>query len=224
MSEFRHNRPHGTTPLTQHIQEIHAELLEMAPDLRRNGQRVCLVLATDGVPTNKHGANEEIYRREFVDALRNLEGLPVWVVIRLCTDNDKVVSFWNDIDSILELDIDVLDDFTAEAKEIEEFNPWINYALPLHRLREFGNPDRLYDLIDERAFTKSEARDFCATLFGADSFDGVADPNVDWKSYLAQLSIITEKSGKAWNPLQRRQKKWVSVNKLRRGGARWLLG
>ena len=223
--QFRRTEPHGATPLTKHIREIHAEIVEMAPALRRTGQRVCLVLATDGLPTDDYGSSGEVHRQRFVEALRNLEGLPVWVVIRLCTDDEDVVSFWNDIDAILELDIDVLDDFTAEAKEIEEFNPWINYALPLHRLREFGNHDRLYDLIDEREFTRSEARDFCSILFGKDSFDGVPDPNADWQSYLTHLSSITQQAGKVWNPLQRRPKKWVSVNRLRRGksAARWLL-
>ena len=107
--QFRRSKPHGATPLTKHIREIHAELLEMAPALGRTAQQVWLALATDGLPTDDYGGSGEVHRQRFVEALRNLEGLPVWVVIRLCTDDEDVVSLWNDIDAILARDIDVLD-------------------------------------------------------------------------------------------------------------------
>jgi hypothetical protein len=132
----------------------------------------------------------------------------------LCTDEDKVVNFYNDLDAILELSVDVLDDFTAEAKEIHEFNPWLNYALPLHRLREFGSHDRLFDLIDERPFTKSEIRDFCAILFGDANFDGIPDPSIDWNSFLSHLSRLAQNENDQWNAIKRRKTPWVSVKKL----------
>ena len=48
----------------------------------------------------------------------------MWVVIRLCTDEDAIVNYWNDIDGELELDMDVLDDFMGEGKEVFDANPW----------------------------------------------------------------------------------------------------
>ena len=36
--------------------------------------------------------------------------LPVLLVIRLCTSEEAVVQYWNNIDSQLEIDVDVLDD------------------------------------------------------------------------------------------------------------------
>ena len=95
-------------------------------------------------------------------------------------------------------------------------NPWLNYALPLHRLRELGYHDRLFDLIDERRFTKSEVRDFCAILFGESNFDGVPDPTFDWRAFLSHLSRLAQNESDQWNPLKRRRQKLVSVNKLGR--------
>lgn len=59
----------------------------------------------------------------------------VWVVIRLCTDEQPVVDFYNALDSVLELPLEVLDDHLNEAKECHQFNSWLNYALPLHRCK-----------------------------------------------------------------------------------------
>ena len=78
-------RPGGVTPLVSHILEIQQSVTNMAPDLIRKGQRVAIIIATDGVPTDDRGYQNDETRRQFIDSLRLLEGLPVWVVVRLCT-------------------------------------------------------------------------------------------------------------------------------------------
>mmetsp|Transcript_65054 Transcript_65054/g.96091 ORF Transcript_65054/g.96091 Transcript_65054/m.96091 type:complete len:115 (-) Transcript_65054:22-366(-) len=86
-------KPGGVTPLTRHIWEIQQSIQETAPQLVANGQKVVIVLATDGLPTDEQGYGGECITDEFVRALKSLEGLPVWLVVRLCTDEEPVTRF-----------------------------------------------------------------------------------------------------------------------------------
>ena len=138
ISIMSRTKPTGVTPLTNHIIDIHRTILPLAPQLRATGKRIVIVIATDGLPTDDYGQSNNLARQQLTDSLRELEGLPIWIVIRLCTDEDNVVEFYNELDDNLELNMDVLDDFCGEAAEVYEHNSWLNYALPLHRMREMG--------------------------------------------------------------------------------------
>jgi hypothetical protein len=50
-----------------------------------------VVIATDGESSDG----------DIVTAMKPLKQLPCWVVIRLCTDQDSIVDYWNNIDSEL---------------------------------------------------------------------------------------------------------------------------
>jgi len=213
---MRHARPGGCTPLTTHILDIYNEISQMAPELRRLGQKVVITIATDGLPTDELGYGGAQQNQEFVDSLRLLEGLPVWVVVRLCTDDDKVVDFYNDLDGQLELSLEVLDDFVGEAIEVTNEQPWLNYSLPLHRLREFGFHDRVFDMLDERPLTKTEIRDFCYILFGRESFDGVQDPNIDWDSFSHDMHRLLLLESQQYDPVTKRVSFWINMNRLNR--------
>lgn len=94
--------PRYRTPLSQHIYQIHGRISQEAPNLRARGQRICVILATDGLPSdnprNVRGGPKESFRQ----ALNSLHGLPVWVVVRLLTDEDAVVDYYNDLDQQVE--------------------------------------------------------------------------------------------------------------------------
>jgi len=87
-------KPGGVTPLAEHVNDIYQFVDSLKPQLDAAGKKVAIILATDGLPTDRQGISGEHIKQLFVQSLRRLEGLPVWLVIRLCTDEeDVVVSF-----------------------------------------------------------------------------------------------------------------------------------
>ncbi len=142
------NNNGGGTPLCRHINEIAEDIAFRAAQLRSTGQKACIIIATDGESSDGDVAS----------ALRPLKDLPVWVVIRLCTNQDRIVEYWNNVDGQLELSMDVLDDHKGEAKEIYKANPFITYGEPLHRMREFGVSIKDFDTIDEKTIPPSGLR------------------------------------------------------------------
>jgi Mg-chelatase subunit ChlD len=214
LQTMRNSRPEGCTPLSRHIREIRDNVISMEASLRQNGTRVVIVIATDGMPTDDRGYGGQAAQQEFIQALRSMEGLPVWMVVRLCTDEDHVVEFYNELDSQLELSLDVLDDFMGEAAEIYKLNGWLNYALPLHRMREMGIYNRLFDLLDERLLTADELREFMVLLFGVANFDGVPDPQADWDGFVHAINRIQQNERNPWNPITKRLSPWIDVVKL----------
>ena len=146
--------PGGGTPLCYHVAEIAKKIMTLAPDLRAAGKKATLVIFTDGQASDG----------DIAAALKPLNDLPVWVVIRLCTDEAPVVNYWAAIDGQLELNMEVIDDAMGEAKEIQAKNKWLNYAEPLHRLREFGVTAKQIDMLDEVMLSKDQLHSFCAYL------------------------------------------------------------
>jgi hypothetical protein len=207
-------QPGGVTPLTAHLNEIRSRIQAVEHALRSQGQQVVVVLATDGLPSDDSGYATEYVKNEFVGALRSLQSLPVWVVVRLCTDDDEVVEYYNDLDKVLELPLEVIDDFLGEASEIGGANRWLNYALPLHRCREMGYHHRIFDLLDERLLNKDELYEFLCLLFGKDALQSAPDIHADWSGFCNVLSKVVQQQGREWNPRTRRLGPWVDMQIL----------
>lgn len=217
LSTIMNASPGGVTPLVRHIREIQQEVAAMAPALMEKGQRVAIILATDGLPTDERGIGGEMQKRLFIEAMRSLEGLPVWIVIRLCTEDNTVVQFYNDLDNQLELSLEVLDDFIAEGQEVYEMNKWLTYGLPLHRIREMGFHDRLFDLLEERKLTKDEVYDLCRIIFGPEKLDGgVPEPAVDFKGFAKCIARLVETEPKQWSPSKKKMLPWIRMEALKR--------
>lgn len=103
LKEVFDESPGGKTPLCAQIAGVVKEIKAIQDVLRSAGKKACVVIVTDGEATDG----------DVAAALKPLEDLPVWVVIRLCTDEVNVIKYWQDIDRVLELELDVLDDVVS---------------------------------------------------------------------------------------------------------------
>eukprot|EP00596_Hydrurales_sp_CCMP1899_P008716 CAMPEP_0119033806 /NCGR_PEP_ID=MMETSP1177-20130426/873_1 /TAXON_ID=2985 /ORGANISM="Ochromonas sp, Strain CCMP1899" /LENGTH=348 /DNA_ID=CAMNT_0006990845 /DNA_START=48 /DNA_END=1090 /DNA_ORIENTATION=- len=204
--------PGGGTPLCFHVNEVMKQIIEIAPQLKAAGKKAALVICTDG----------EASDGDIASVLRQLHALPVWVVIRLCTDQDAIVDYWNNIDNQIELNMDVIDDPIGEAKEIDRLNNWLTYGEPLHRLREFGVTAKEIDMIDEVTLSAEQMRNLCAFIFGVDG-QSMPHPEVDFHAFANALSDLNDREPMVWNPMTGSLTKWINMKKLaatynRRGG------
>ena len=201
--------------MVTHINEIREEVEALAPSLRADGQKVAIILATDGLPTNPPGVPLGNERKNFVAALRSLEGLPVWIVIRLCTDSQRIVNYYNDLDSELELSIEALDNYRDEALELYGPNLWLNYTIQLHCMQEMGFQEQYFDFWDERTLTLTELNEFCVMLFGEKNFGGAPTPEQNLKEFCKAIKGMAKKESLVFHPVRYVMKEVVSVTKIK---------
>merc|ERR1712038_178320 len=116
---------------------------------------------------------------------------------------EHIVNFYNDLDKQLELSIEVLDNYTDEATEMHDSNPWLNYTLQLHRMREMGFQKRLFDVLDERPLTLAELEEFCLMLFGEEKMANVPNPERDFKMFCKDVKKLAKSVPKQWHPARR---------------------
>lgn len=206
--------PKGCTPLTKRVLEIRENIFGIKDQLEANRERVVVVLATDGIPTNRDGQLTRETRDTFVDALKSLSTLPVWIVVRLCTQAEDVVKFYEALNQTNGLHIEVLDDYFSEAQDFYRYNKWVNYALPLHRAREMGVKHRMFDLVIERKLTLSEVKEYFAFLFGKEDIEVLPDPCEDFDGFLACASKFLAKQPNSYNPIKKKVMPLVDLKKL----------
>jgi hypothetical protein len=109
-------QPTGGTPLCKHINDIVMQIRSIEASLRANNQLAMVVIATDG----------EASDGDVVQALRPLANLPCWVTVRLCTEDENVDRYWNSVDNaLIEMKIDIIEDFVVEGRLFHQFNPWM---------------------------------------------------------------------------------------------------
>lgn len=84
--------------MCRHITEIVNQIRGIEAQLRANGDRAVVMIATDGEASDGNIA----------EALRPLHTLPCNVIVRLCTSEEVVTKYWNNLDNELELNMDIL--------------------------------------------------------------------------------------------------------------------
>lgn len=197
--------PSGGTPLCRHILEVTHQIRLMEHELRAAGQKAILVIATDGESSDGN----------IIEALKPLQQLPVWVVVRLCTDDSKIGKYWNEIDEEIELEMDVLDDLRGEAVEVRDLNPWLTYAEPIHQMREFGITLKEFDLLDERSLSHEQIRSICAMLLteGDENLE-LPHPDLDVAAFISEVQGRLSRKPKVWSPSHGNMQPWIQLGPL----------
>lgn len=198
--------PTGCTPLYEHILAFWNIIEPQISAMKNAGLRAVLVIITDGVDSSR--TFEEV-----ATLLTTFVGKPVWVVVRLCTNDKAVMKFWNKMDGVMENQMEVMDDLNHEAKEISRFNPWLSYAPYLHQFRESGmssSPE--LDRVDEVRLTKAERVLFIAKLLNvAPQTLNINNKDGFWamvESYLPNIPLV-------WNPKRQQMVSAIIVPKKR---------
>jgi len=195
--------PGGLTPLRERLEEIHHRIQAQQQELAHSGQRVVLVIATDGLPTgpNAGWGSQASNRNQLVDILKRLGfGLSVFIVIRLCTDESDVVDYYNKLDEELELPLEVVDDIQGEAREIRsQGNTWLTYSPLLHKIREGGTFVKLVDLLDERRLTPNEVSIFAQLLLRQEQDEPMPRSADD---FCTALSSAIDRTPLVYDPLK----------------------
>jgi hypothetical protein len=200
---LRRVTPTGATPLAPRL-EVYAS------SQGASGRLAFLVLITDGAPTPVSGGGPTKQAgRAALTALRRLTmDFPVRLVVRLCTDDEDAINFWNEADAEVELPLDVLDDLEGEAKEIATCgNGWFAYSPPLHTIRESGTTVGLLDLLDERRLRPGEAAVLAGLLL-----DGGENPLPDWQhEWVEFASELATRAAGAGSAFDARRRKMTSI-------------
>lgn len=204
LSDILDDSPGGQTPICAQINEVVRKIQEMDDLLRNNNQTAAVIICTDGVSTDGDVAT----------AMKPLQHLPVWVVVRLCTDDEELIDYWNNIDEDLELDMDVLDDVKGEAIEVRTANPWLRYGECLHRLREFGASIKEMDLIDESALSSEQMAVIVSVLCGTGNVRDLPHPDVDWKAFVQEIKNTSSEDRWIYDPIDEKPATWIDLKAL----------
>lgn len=190
--------PSAGTPLCRHINSVVVQIQALAPELRAAGQKAAVIIATDG----------EASDGDLRHALAPLKDLPASLLLRLCTDDPRVVNYWNQVDADLELNMDVIDDFRGEAAEVSKHNPWLTYGEPLHRLRESGLG--ILDALDERALSPDDVRRVAHMIYApATDLPHLQLDPVAFKRAVAAAAVAP-----VWDPTDGVTRPWIDVHQV----------
>jgi hypothetical protein len=149
-----------------------------------------------------------------------------------------VLSYWDDIQAQLDLDIVVLDDLEVEARGVARHNAWLTYAEPLHQLREFGTDVAALDAVSERQLSRREIHSVVEALLVArdpaafhtthpTAAHGTShtptraraaplpDPD-DWSAFCQAVGRLQQAVATVYCPLRQTQRPWVDLTALAR--------
>ena len=186
---LKNSQPHGYCNITKWIIEFHSKILSLASQISPTSNKIIgLVICTNSIPIDDMRMGLDYARKEFIKALDLLRHTPTRVILRLSTDDEKVVNFSchegiysKCAESLMSLVI--LRSYLGETKEVQQHNPWMNYAIPLHRYREFGAWDNVINQLGLGPLGPMEVKHLCQILLDDNDDVTIPDPLLDWSGF-----------------------------------------
>mgnify|MGYP003675548273 CR=1 FL=1 len=140
-------RPYGRTPLTEKCNDIFSKY-------SGKEKPVLLVIATDGVPTNRFGHHDI---KNFTKCIKTRNCNKFFISFLACSDCDRDVEYLNKLDKKVK-NVDTLDDYLSERKEvINAQGKNFSYSLGDHTARLLLGPlCPELDSLDETKLNKNK--------------------------------------------------------------------
>ena len=138
--------PRADSPICKAVNEVVIKMRAMEDELRESGKKALLIILTDGASSDG----------DVVAALKQLEGMPIQIIIRVSSDDNVVIEYWNDVNTSIDVNVIVLDEIEHEGVQIEEVNSWLTYGPALHRAREYGAVLPFLDNVDYCQLSQEE--------------------------------------------------------------------
>ena len=108
----------------------------------------------------------------------------------------------------------MIDDYFHEAEQVNTYNSWLNYAMPLHRCREMGFHPRVFDLLDERLLNKDQLFEFLQLVFGEAVMQKAPNLHTDWKAFSTFLQALLDLEMQHYNPRTKKMCQWIDMKEL----------
>lgn len=186
----------GNTPLCDRLNKIYNHIIKN--DNRKN---ISIVIWTDGESSD--GDVSKI--------LKKLCNLGVSITVRLCTDQRKIIDYYNDLDNDREIKLDVIDDLIGESEEIHHKNPWLVYFELLHLFRDRDGVHKICDKLDESKFSISDIHTFCVNVLG---IENLPDSN-EFEEFINHLENYIRDQPDVYCNYTKRYKPLLDVRKIR---------
>lgn len=201
----------GTTPIHYHLQELIGPIQSLLPSLYDSNRRLVICVCTDSIPTDANGIENPEMIQDFILTLQQFTEWPVQVVIRLLTDEERVVHFYQHLSTTTNTRLQVLDDYVSECRQVQEHNPWLHYGYPLHLCREQGIHMDVLETLSKRALTATELIEISRIIFAGQFQPQDQLPFVHFRK---QIEEWNKEAGVLWNPMKKRFVPWVDLKKL----------
>ena len=102
-----------SNPLGPEVLKVVKKIESEAARMEEEGKFVSVVICTQGVPKNERGEGSSHVMKDCIINLKALAKFPVKITFRLCTGDEKVLSFYRKAGR--ELGLDIMGDYWDEV-------------------------------------------------------------------------------------------------------------